>query len=106
MTENEILKEVIKEFIKIVGNDKDTAEIAIENFDDFRDFIEDHDDLKEKMYGFFYKLLDDYVLFKFYTSPIPALVENKEYMDKYAKDVLLTAQTFFNFGGLTSENIH
>lgn len=106
MKENEILKEVIKEFLKAVDRDCDNAEKAVESYDDFYEFIEDHEDLKEKMYGFFYKMLDNYVLFKFYTSPIPALVENKEYMDKYKNDVMETARTFFNFGGIIDENIH
>ena len=106
MTENEILKDIIKEFLETVDFDKDNANDAVENFDHFCNFVDDNEQLKEYMYGFFYKLLDDYVLFKFYTSPIPALITNEDYMAKYKQSVLQQASTFFNFGGLTSENVY
>lgn len=99
MTENEILKEVVKEFLTATDTNCKKAEDAVQNYDEFFDFVENHIHLKDAMYGFFYKMLDDYILFKFYTSPIPALEDSKEYMEKYKAGVKKTAQTFFNFGG-------
>ena len=100
MKENEILNEVINEFLVTVDLDKDNADEAVDNYDHFCNFVDDNDQLKEYMYGFFYKLLDDYVLFRFYTTPIPALIENEDYMAEYKKSILQQARTFFDFGGL------
>ena len=100
MTENEILKETLKTFLEAVEYDCAKAEKAVASYEGFCEFVENNEALQENMYGFFYKMLDNYVLFKFYTSPIPALITNEEYMDKYREGVLNTAKTFFNFGGI------
>lgn len=103
MTENECLKEVLKEFLKSINYDKEFAENYINNYTEFYDFVEDHEDLKENMYKFFYKMLDNYVLFRFYTEPIPALIENEDYMRKFKRDVRKKAYKFFNYGGLMGD---
>lgn len=100
MKENEILKETLKTFLKAVDYDCAKAEKAVASYEDFCEFVENNEALQENMYGFFYKMLDSYVGFRFYTEPIPALVDNKEYMDRYKENVMNTAKTFFNFGGI------
>ena len=100
MTENEILKETLKTFLEAVDYDCAKAEKAVASYEDFCEFIENNEALQENMYGFFYKMLDSYVEFRFYTEPIPALIENNEYMETYKKDVMKTAKTFFDFGGI------
>lgn len=104
MNNNEILTDVIKEFMDIVDSKKSAAEDAVENYDEFYEFVENNDQLKEYMYGFFYKLLDDYISFRFYHYPIPALADDENYMAKYKEDTLNTAKTFFNFGGIAGVN--
>lgn len=105
MQENEILRSVIKEFLSAVDYNCDKAERAVIDFNDFYEFIEHNEGLKQEMYTFFQKMLDDYIGFKFYTEPIPALITNKKYMKDYKKGVLETARTFFNFGGIINENV-
>lgn len=100
MTENEILNEVLRSFMEIVEHDKSKAMEKTLSFSEFYEFAENNEDFKQTMYGFFYKMLDEYITFRFYTEPIPALVDNKDYMEKYKKDVMETAKTFFNFGGI------
>lgn len=101
MEENEILTKSLIEFYDINDGDKNKMENAVECYENFYDFIEDNPKLKDKLYGFFYKLFDDFVTFKFYDKPIPALIENKEYMKDYQQKTKQTASTFFNFGGMT-----
>lgn len=104
MQENEILSAVLKEFLDATDFDCNKAEKAVENFDDFYEFVENNEGLKQEMYGFFYKMLDDYILFRFYNSPIPALITNQDYMEKYKTSVMDQARTFFNFGGIKGVN--
>lgn len=99
MKENDILKEVLQEFLTATDDNCKKAEDAVQNYNEFFDFVENHIHLKDAMYGFFYKMLDEYIKFKFYTEPIPALADNKEYMSRYRKEVLEKSKTFFNFGG-------
>lgn len=99
MKENEILNNVLAEFLNITEN-KNNAEEAIISYDEFYEFVENNDQLKEYMYEFFYKLLDDYVSFKFYHRPIPALADDEAYMKKYKQETLNQGRTFFNFGGI------
>lgn len=99
MTENEILKKTVRTFLNAVELNRENADKAVESYDDFCEFVENNEELKENMYGFFYKLLDEYVRFRFYTEPIPVLTDNEDYMARYRAGVLKTAKTFFNFGG-------
>lgn len=104
MQENEILTSVIKEFMKATDYDCDKAEKAVANFADFYEFIENNENLKQEMYGFFYKMLDSYVTFRFYDTPVPALTTNETYMADYKSATLEKARTFFNFGGIEGVN--
>jgi hypothetical protein len=99
MQENKILTEAICEFLKATDKDCERAENVVSSFLRFYEFVEDNENLKDVMYEFFYKLFDDFILFKFYTSPIPALEDSETYMEKYRADVQKQADTFFNFGG-------
>lgn len=100
MTENECLKEVIKDFLKIIKSDCKNAEEFTQNYTMFFNFVEDNIHLKDAIYNFFYIMLKNYIIFKFYTEPIPALVENKDYMRKFKRDILKKAYKFFNYGGI------
>ena len=104
-TEKDYLREVIKLFLEATESNVDNAEKAVSSYSDFYDFVEEHGKLQDAMYEFFHKFLDNYVLFKFYTSPIPALVENEDYMNEYRQGVLKQAKNFFNFGGIVDENV-
>lgn len=104
MEENEILTQVIDKFNEATEYRKSKAKDAVSSYAEFFDFVEKHDDLKDNIYGFFYKLLDDYISYKYYTMPIPALADNKEYMENYRKQVIEQANTFFNFGGIVRSN--
>ena len=99
MQENELLAKVVTEFLNATDHDCEKAEEAIKSFQHFYEFLEENDGIKEALYDFLFKMLDDYITFKFYHSPIPALADDKEYMKKFKEDVYATARTFFNFGG-------
>lgn len=105
MKKNEILTEVIKEFLKITDTNKNNAEKAVKSYIDFYEFVEDHDDLKDSIYGFFYRLLDDYITFRFYNRPVPALEDSEQYMAEYKQNILNQANTFFNFGGIAGATV-
>lgn len=103
MTENECLKEVIKEFLKVTEADCKIAEEFTQNYTMFFNFIEDNIHLKDAMYNFFYTMLNNYIIFRFYTEPIPALIENKDYMRKYKRDTFKKAYKFFNYGSIIGD---
>ena len=104
MRTNEILTEVLKNFLQATDKNCKNAEKALVSYTDFYEFVEDHEDLKDAMYGFFYQMLDDYVLFKFYDTPIPALITDQKYMADFKRTTLEKARTFFNFGGIAGVN--
>ena len=99
MTENECLKEVLREFLKITETNCKNAEEFTTNYTTFFDFVEENEHLKDAMYNFFYTMLNNYIIFRFYTEPIPALIENKEYMRKFKRNIFKQADNFFNYGG-------
>lgn len=100
MTENECLKEVLKEFLKITETDCKIAEEFTQDYITFFYFIEDNIHLKDTMYNFFYTMLKNYIIYRFYTEPIPALIDDKEYMRKFKRNALKKAYKFFNYGGI------
>lgn len=100
MKENESLKEVIREFLKIIESEYNNAEKVTTNYSVFYEFVEDNIHLKDAMYNFFYIMLKNYIIFRFCTEPIPALIDDKEYMRKFKRDILKKAYKFFNYGGL------
>ena len=100
MTENESLKEVLREFLNITETEYKNAEKVTINYSIFYEFVEDNIHLKDAMYNFFYIMLKRYIIFRFCTEPIPALIDDKEYMRKFKRDVLKKAHKFFNYGGL------
>lgn len=100
MTENECLKEVLKEFLKITETDCKNAEEVTKDYTIFFNFVEDNIHLKDAMYTFFYTMLKNYIIYRFYTEPIPALIDDAEYMRKFKRDTLKKAYKFFNYGGL------
>ena len=100
MTENECLKDVIKEFLKLTETDCKTAEEFTENYTIFFNFVEENIHIKDAMYTFFFIMLQNYIIYRFYTEPMPALIDDEEYMRKFKRDTFKKAYKFFNYGGL------
>lgn len=97
------MNKILTDFLLKVCDKHDWQKEDIENLlnkEDFEQFIEDNEDLKDLMYEAFRTLLDKYVSFRFYNEPIPALIISPKYMEKRKQKIENEATNFFNFGGI------
>lgn len=97
------LQDSIMEFCESNDWEKDKIEDIVEDSESFYNYIEEHDDLKEKMYEFFRNLFDEYDSYRFYNNPIPALIYDNDYMERRKKEIKDEADNFFNFGGIKTD---
>lgn len=95
-----ILEDIVVKFCEDNDWEGEQIDRITEDSEAFYDYLDEHEDLKDKMFEFFQTLLDDYSFYRFHNEPIPALIDSEHYMSERKKGIEEEAENFFNFGPL------